>query len=62
MSYGSKYTRLSNEFPGLYEKGRSEHNLGGDVPWRWGYRETHESLVNVNDVSIQTVHEASLKS
>ena len=45
-----------------YEKGRSEHNLDGDVPWRWGYRETHESLVNVNGVRIQTVHEVSLKS
>jgi hypothetical protein len=22
MSYGSQYTRLSNEFPGLYEKGQ----------------------------------------
>ena len=62
MSYGSNHTRLSNEFPGLYEKGRSEHNLGGDVPWRWGYWETYESLVNVNDVSIKTVREASLKS
>ena len=53
---------LLNRFPGLYEKGRSEHNLGGDVQWRWGYRETYESLVNVNGVSIKTVHEASLKS
>ena len=53
---------LLNRFPGLYEKGRSEYNLGGDATWRWGYRETYESLVNVNGVSIKTVHEASLKS
>jgi hypothetical protein len=37
-------------FAGLYEKGLSKYNLGGDVPWRWGNREMYESSGNVHVV------------
>lgn len=37
-------------FTGLYEKGLSKYNLGGDVPRRYGYRKRYESFGNVNVV------------